>query len=124
VPEKALQNLRMDGIASHGISNLQKGPGNSKRYVSIVHSTRRIRLGRKNMKDADKIEVEVGDLRYLVRALENLGAWVITKEKYPAAFAPEPEWEDVTDRIIAMLTDPEISDGILKIENNRILQRK
>ena len=83
------------------------------------------------LKDRDKIEVDVGDVRYYEKLLrEKLPPFAaLLHVHYPTAFekAPEEEWEDVTDRICVFpmnATESPLSVSKFKIENNRIWRRK
>ena len=76
------------------------------------------------MKPTDKIEVEVGDLRHLVGIIHDEGfdcEAMKMKAKYPAAFAPDEEWEDVTKM---SLNEIFRHSAGFKIENNRIWRRR
>lgn len=81
------------------------------------------------LKDTDKIEVEAGRLRAWTKVWCVDGGRFYNElvSNYPEAFAkiePEPEWEDVTDRLCNVLGYHGCGDHVMKIDNGRIWRRK
>ena len=78
------------------------------------------------LKDTDKIEVDAQDVRCFERLMREKDPSTanIIRDEYPAAFAPDEGWEDVTDRYRHRWEMGWWSDVAYKIENNRIWRRK